>query len=86
MAPHAPPSVMLGLDPSIHTAPISSHRMGPRVKPEDDGGWVGFPVKLASGGLRYAALESLTTSARPFITKIDMPSLDIMGFAGTNLL
>ncbi|RUL98681.1 hypothetical protein EFR84_28245 [Rhizobium chutanense] len=32
-------SVMLGLEPSIHTAPTSSCGMGPRLKAEDDRDW-----------------------------------------------
>ncbi|PWI53214.1 hypothetical protein B5K03_12380 [Rhizobium phaseoli] len=31
-------SVMLGLEPSIHTASVSSSRMDPRLKAWDDGG------------------------------------------------
>ncbi|MBX5161175.1 MULTISPECIES: hypothetical protein [unclassified Rhizobium] len=34
--PSAPRSVILGLDPSIHTASIGSCGMDPRVKPEND--------------------------------------------------
>ncbi|PCK88641.1 hypothetical protein CPT32_00035 [Rhizobium sophoriradicis] len=32
-------SVMLGLEPSIHTAPTISSGMDPRLKAEDDGAW-----------------------------------------------
>ncbi|RSB92301.1 hypothetical protein EFR00_21460 [Rhizobium sophoriradicis] len=32
-----PPSVMLGLEPSIHTASSSSSRMDPRLRAWDDG-------------------------------------------------
>jgi hypothetical protein len=42
-----PPSVMLGLEPSIHTTPTSICAMDPRVKPEDDGDWVWPPLILA---------------------------------------
>ncbi|ANP84300.1 hypothetical protein BA011_00115 [Rhizobium leguminosarum] len=42
-----PPSVMLGLDPSIQTAPVSGRGMDPRLKAEDDGMCGDVSAKLA---------------------------------------
>ncbi len=43
-----PPSVMLGLDPSIQTAPVSGRGMDPRLKAEDDGMCGDVSAKLAA--------------------------------------
>ncbi|PDS70407.1 hypothetical protein CO651_19210 [Rhizobium phaseoli] len=51
-------SVMLGPEPSIHTAPTSSRGMDPRLKAEDDGDWGCVPVKQAT--LEHAKLRIAT--------------------------
>jgi len=43
---------MLGLEPSTHTAPISSNGMDPRLDAWDDGERGGIHAKLAANGRR----------------------------------
>jgi hypothetical protein len=37
-------AVTLGLDPRAHLSVLADSAMGPRVKPEDDGRWGGYPL------------------------------------------
>ncbi|RSC05124.1 hypothetical protein EFR00_14255 [Rhizobium sophoriradicis] len=48
-----PPSVLLGLEPSIHTASSSSSRMDPRLRAWDDGECGGILAKRAVSVQRH---------------------------------